>query len=81
MVTSWCFEDWHHAAVQIQVPLCLVVQVDMHFLEFDSPESEGIASTCHERAQVVSVEAEVVLVYFRLGLVTTVHEAVESVEL
>lgn len=55
----------HHgcsAAIDIDVPLCLIVQINLAVLERDLLGRESVASSCRERTQVVIVDPDVVRV-------------------
>ena len=53
-VTGRSFENRNHAAIQVKVPLSLVVQINHALLELDSLESKRVPGTGDKRTQVVT---------------------------
>ena len=70
----WSLHNGHHTAIEVLVPLCLVVQVNMDLLELDFLGTECVPRTAYEWAQIVSIQAQVLLISLRLGHITTFVE-------
>mmetsp|Transcript_30923 Transcript_30923/g.52239 ORF Transcript_30923/g.52239 Transcript_30923/m.52239 type:complete len:214 (-) Transcript_30923:37-678(-) len=66
-IASWGLQHRHEPVVEVQVPLRLLVQVDLHILEGDLLQRKSVPRTAHKRAQRVTVHAEVGLVHFGFG--------------
>ena len=68
-VALWCFQDRNTTTIEINMPLGFLVQIDLDILVSNFLKSECVTGSCGEGAQVMIVQAEVVLIDLLLDLV------------